>query len=498
MTVFDTLRADEFFMLYQGALQIKERNRRLIACYVIVCGGILGMRRIEIVHLRESWIDWETGQIEIPMLDPCSCRQCWDSAYKKWLRHGFNRLQSDGFYSEDTSFENVNNSEISEKLEVENLLKILYSTRFSTKNDQPRTIPFGWSPRVTGILMEFFDEIGPYLELVPESINNYIEDAAENAEGLYPDITKSHILRKTGITSMADSGLSHDDVEYFAGHENKNSLESYLRDSPRRNTYYIYSLFGKEAQAPSVVGEEGYPVARELRRFEREPIFPINYPDERRFQRAFEQKDKKWPQIHPRSGNIPYNINGFPENVDYDVRQHDLPNHQELSPDRLPDHMLLEDKSDGYDDNDDKKIHSGLTGDKIEQRIDYEDTILTESSQTNGYHSAQAGRRMTMAVIFGSLITALMWIQSGVIDMIATQEFSALFAAGVVGVIYPPLMIWHVHGLMHDNPTDIPPRTRFDRVIIYTYLTVEKARTSITDTFRNLQSKLKNCLTKFL
>lgn len=41
------------------------------ATFVIYCAGRLGMRSGEIIHMRESWVDWDRQMIRIPTFEPC-------------------------------------------------------------------------------------------------------------------------------------------------------------------------------------------------------------------------------------------------------------------------------------------------------------------------------------------------------------------------------------------------------------------------------------------
>ena len=289
----DALNSKQFTLLYIGALHIESRDRRIKAIYIIVCAGLLGMRRIEILHLREKWIDWRIGKIEMPALDPCSCSQCWGAARDKWLREGFNELQSQGAYGDNDSFGDIDNTELLEKLDSGDLCEILYKTRFSPKNDEGRTIPFGWSKRVTAALIVFFDEIGPFLDKSPKTVENFVEEAAENAEQLEPDVVQPHGLRKTGVNFFADQGFGDRILRRTVGQDGRNSLPHYLHDSYRYNTHIFYHIFDKEDEAPPVVseGEKPFPVAHEEKRFKNEPFDPTHYDENRRFTRAKDQED---------------------------------------------------------------------------------------------------------------------------------------------------------------------------------------------------------------
>ncbi len=66
----DALSESEFDRLIEATDDL-EPPYDAECLFVLVAAGRLGMRAGEISHLRETWIDWDTNQIQIPRFDPC-------------------------------------------------------------------------------------------------------------------------------------------------------------------------------------------------------------------------------------------------------------------------------------------------------------------------------------------------------------------------------------------------------------------------------------------
>ncbi|MFB6186794.1 MAG: site-specific integrase, partial [Halobacteriaceae archaeon] len=68
----------------------------------------------------------------------------------------------------------------------DNLIKIVYEDQWQPKYDRSaRTIPFGWSYRLTACLMTFFDK-NESVDCSRQKINSLIKEAAENSETIDP------------------------------------------------------------------------------------------------------------------------------------------------------------------------------------------------------------------------------------------------------------------------------------------------------------------------
>ncbi len=347
----DALDVDTYFRLYIGALRIDDPTRRLIACYVILLAGRLGMRLQEIQHLRESWIDWKRGEICIPAFDPCGCKRCWIGALDVWGRKGLKELQDTGEWESGVSWKNLTaeeREEVTERAEFctpENLQEIVYTIKWSPKHDRStRVIAFGWSYRITACLVAFFDELD-CLDWNQYSINRLLKEAAKNADGVDPSKVFAHRLRATGETFLADASVDVKMLRDLAGWQDLQTVLHYIVKSGRINTWKLYHVMGKGDEAPPVVPEDPehqFPVIANPLPFQNEPFYPVTpdgdaYDEEARRERHREQEDEPIPLHHPREVNLPYNRAGFPnqDQIHYDPADHELPGHIDRDSDRV-------------------------------------------------------------------------------------------------------------------------------------------------------------------
>lgn len=345
------LDTETYFRLYQGALKIENISARLTACYIILLAGRLGLRLQEIQHLREEWIDWRRGEINIPSYDPCGCKQCWLTALDIWGRRGLSELQEKGEWSDNVKWRDLNADDRdsvvdkSKYCNPETLEGILYSERWEPKyNRSARTVPFGFSERITACLMAFFDD-NDCLNHQRQSVSRLIKNAARNAEGVDPTELSPHPLRATGLTFFADISVDAKMLCDLAGWQSIQTAARYLRQSGRITSHKVYTLLGKEDEAPPVVPAEPeyrYPIVMNPVPFKNEPFTPIT-PDGTRFDREVrlarhhEQHNTPVRLIHPRKASIPYNYAGFPDvdELSYDRRRHDLPGHLDWDSDHV-------------------------------------------------------------------------------------------------------------------------------------------------------------------
>jgi hypothetical protein len=341
----DALELDTYFRLYQGALQIEKYERRLIACFVILVAGRLGLRIGEVQHLREEHIHWKRGEICIPDFDPCACHRCWVKALDKWGRKGLQELQEDDEWEEGASWKSLSASEreeVTDKADYctpENLTQIIYTDQFTPKYDRSaRVIAFGWSYRLTACLMTFFEEFD-CLNWQRHSVNRLLKEAARNAHGLSPKNISAHRLRATGETFFADISIDPKMLRDLGGWQQLKTGDKYWAKSGRVNTLKLYKIMGKEDEAPPVVPEEPkyeFPIVRNPVPFQNEPFQPIGpdglaYDQEARREKHREQQQKPIRLRHPREVDLPFDRAGFPapDEISYNPIKHKPPGHRD-------------------------------------------------------------------------------------------------------------------------------------------------------------------------
>lgn len=351
----EALRQPTFARLYRGALKIDDDERKLQAAYIILLAGRLGLRTGEIQHVREAWIDWRRGEIAIPRHDPCGCKNCWIAAKQKAAADNEDIRQeiaevidehegtdlSEGLDGQiDTLLKNLTDNEEQKETdegadshpsgtEDRDPLKILYEERWQPKYERSaRRVPFGYSNRLTAVIMLFFQE-NECLEITQMTMNNLVSEAAENAKGVDPEGITLRGLRATAATNYATIIRNPKVLQDVMGWTRIETAARYLRRAGGYTTDIIYHAFGNSELAPIMYPEESdtdYPLLTNPIPYQNEPWNPILYTPSERMNRAEEIATAPQQVIHPRSRNAP-------KDIPYDPTDHDILTHEDYSAD---------------------------------------------------------------------------------------------------------------------------------------------------------------------
>jgi integrase len=197
----------EFELLLEGARSLDEYHR-LGATFVIQAAGRLGLRRGEIAHMDESWIDWRERMIRIPATETCTkgrdggpCGDCVKLAQQA-VEHN-------------------------PGLDYETAL----DRRWKPKTDNAvRSVPFDWDPRAELAIERFFDEFAAYPWSV-QSINRRVDRAAEAAEEISAADVFPHGLRATAASTHAARGLDVIPLQSLMGWAELSTAMNYVRSS---------------------------------------------------------------------------------------------------------------------------------------------------------------------------------------------------------------------------------------------------------------------------
>lgn len=353
----EALRQPTFIRLYRGAFEIDDWERSLKAAYIILLAGRLGLRTGEIQHVREAWIDWRRGEIAIPRHDPCGCMNCWIAAKQKAtaddeeLRAEIRKIikeNKDLDIKEDENIdENVDmmmenlstegeeidnsNGENADKNgdEDRNPLEILYEERWQPKYERSaRRVPFGYSRRLTAVIMLFFEN-NDCLEITQVTMNNLVTEAAENAKGVDPEEITLRGLRATAATHYTTIVRNPKVLQDLMGWTRIETAARYIRRAGGFTTDIMYRAFGNGENAPIMYAEESYgahPLVENPLPYQNEPWDPMLYPYRQRVQRAKEIAESPQQVIHPRSENPP-------DDIPYDPTDHNILTHEDYSSD---------------------------------------------------------------------------------------------------------------------------------------------------------------------
>lgn len=328
------------YRLFEGAMQFEDRNKRIKTGMVILLAGRLTMRLKTIQHVREAWINWARGEIVVPKFDACDCYRCWVEAYNWWLRQGLHEIESwdedewPEWFDDDKGLSGYK-AEQKEKipetagLDPQDLIDYLCQKKHDPKTPSGgRVIPFGWSPRITAVLLTFFSEY-ECIEESQDTLDRWLTEAAENARGLNPDAVIPHGLRADGLTFFIR--LTGDPMVggEIGGQSDWQSINRYKSMLDRITTEQVYYAAGKGDWAPPVIPEkpgQRFPLVldEEFIGGEWKDYDPAieGHPDAR-LERHRERQDVKISLYHPRGDlhdSMPWGRAGFPDKdeINYD------------------------------------------------------------------------------------------------------------------------------------------------------------------------------------
>lgn len=354
----EALRQATYRRLYLGACKIKNYEKGLEACYIILLAGRLGLRTGEIQHVREEWIDWKRGEIAIPRHDPCGCKNCWLAAQQKastdekeFQEKAHEMLKNDPNYNFDTKEEL--NEIIEQTLPDDDALppelqaeenseadtddrkasSILYEERWQPKYERSaRRIPFGHSERLTGIILEYLQQ-NEYMEITQKTMNKRVERAAELAHGVDPKNITIRGLRATAATNYATYIKCTKVLQDLMGWTRIETAARYLRRAGGFTTDVVYTVFDKTDVKPPMYPEEPetqFPILSRPIPYQNEPVDPVGFDYQQRKDRADMMSGKPRNLIHPRSQNPP-------DDIEYDSEKHKILTHDDLESDIVED-----------------------------------------------------------------------------------------------------------------------------------------------------------------
>lgn len=198
---------DDFqFELLLDASYGLESMQDLETRFVLLVAGRLGLRRGEIAHMRESWVDWRQRRIDIPEYVDCDmgrgggpCGSCKQQA-KQRAEH------NDGVTYEEALAE-----------------------RWTPKTSMAcRSVPFGFSGRVEVVLERFFNEFDRWM-YTAQSINrrlDWVADRVDKVEEISP-----HALRASAATYHAGRGLDTLSLQSLFGWACASTSKAYIASS---------------------------------------------------------------------------------------------------------------------------------------------------------------------------------------------------------------------------------------------------------------------------
>ena len=206
----DALDDREFELLLEGARELARSDYYYDAdpVFVMQVLGRLGLRRGELAHLSEEWIDWRNEMIVIPDHHQCTkgadgdvCGYCQQLARQ--------RVEyADGALTMDEALE---------------WMWVPKTTNAA------REIYFGFDARVKLAVERYFDNRAyERFEASSTAINRRVKKAAELAPELKREDVRPHSLRATAATYHAGRGLELLPLMQFMGWAQPQTAEIYI------------------------------------------------------------------------------------------------------------------------------------------------------------------------------------------------------------------------------------------------------------------------------
>jgi len=187
----DALSEREFELLLEGAAEMRDYYG-IQAQFATLVLGRLGLRRGELAHMDESWMNYRDKMISIPLQDDCHGEREGDGPCGYCRRLAKQQAER----SEDATFE--------DRLDVQ----------WQPKTEAAaRDVYYGFSARVELFMERFFDRFDEWVWSA-QAVNRRIDKAIETAD-LDARVTP-HTLRATAATFHASRGLEmHALMQHF-------------------------------------------------------------------------------------------------------------------------------------------------------------------------------------------------------------------------------------------------------------------------------------------
>jgi len=182
----------EFRLLMKTCEQTGEP---IVNKFLILMMGLLGLRIGEIIHMGETWVDFENEIITIPSYEPCDCNYCIKYMKRK------------------VKCKNITPQEV---------MKECWKPKTEAG---ARSIPFGFDPEVREVLEKFMTKYKK-CPLSARQIQHRITQLEELAGVSH--IT-SHALRAYAITKFAYDGVNTATLQTVMGWNDLSTADTHIR-----------------------------------------------------------------------------------------------------------------------------------------------------------------------------------------------------------------------------------------------------------------------------
>lgn len=215
----DALDEREFELLLEGASKMDDYygDQAMFACLVL---GRLGLRRGELTHMRESWVDWRQEQICIPLQEDCHGERDGDGPCGMCRQLAQQRVD----HNDDLSFEQALGEQWRAKTPA-----------------AAREVYYGFDARTRLHVERFFDKYDSW-QWAAAAVNRRVKRAAEHADGLDPDDVYPHALRATASSYHAGRGLETLSLMQMMGWAQLSTAEVYVSRNSRNTARQLDAI----------------------------------------------------------------------------------------------------------------------------------------------------------------------------------------------------------------------------------------------------------------
>ncbi len=213
----DALNQHEFEQLMRGAHKLEDYYS-LQARFVLLLAGRLGLRRGEITHMTKDWVDWDREMVCIPEHERCIkgretmdiCGMCRQNAKQR--------------------------AEHNDDLTIEEAERLAWIAK---TEDAVRDIPFGFHPRMTLVIEEFFGTWDAW-PLSANAVTRRVDRAAEESSldrNVYP-----HALRATAASYHAGRGLDVIPLQSMMGWAQVSTAHRYVKSNGENTARALHNI----------------------------------------------------------------------------------------------------------------------------------------------------------------------------------------------------------------------------------------------------------------
>jgi len=396
----DVLTVEQYREMLRTAARIKDKEESISLFFWVVVMGRLGLRVGEAIHMTESWYKPDRSVISVPPYEPCECGLCRHYAEKYADRHG---------------------------LDFEEVLKDYWKVK--DESDRDVQVP---TERDREIIRLYFEKV-PYTSVSYGTVNRRLKKLSEFVDGVGPENIYPHMMRATGATHLAWSGMAPPALDIQFGWQDEKTKEKYTEKTGRRVKLEYDRIWGRVKQEDLFVREDP-PTYSELRPDDESELLEVD------------------------SWSVDGSVATHPRTRDEEPLVHDLDE-------------FVDDKKGAFDP----------VSPAVQARLRYEHECLKASPQADAYPEPQRIALAGVGLLAASIYMGLVYAHFGIYEDLVTGDPTTVIGMGLGGIIGIPFMIWNVHETFHDDPYSVEPQTAFDRVIVTTHSLFDRIASPICD-----------------